>query len=78
MKQERHGYQIYKHGICFMILFSRCEHTLSNAPGESQALIDAARNFLEAERSNQELCCPSFQEHLNAAINCYSHAIRVC
>lgn len=48
-----------------------------NAAGESQSLTEAARNFLEAEVANQELRCPSFNEHLTAAINCYSHAIRV-
>ena len=48
-----------------------------NAAGESQSLTEAARNFLEAEVANQDLQCPSFNEHLTAAINCYSHAIRV-
>ena len=56
---------------------ARCESTLANAPGEGQALTEAARLFLDAELSSKELGCPSFQEHLNAAINCYSHAIRV-
>lgn len=56
---------------------ARCEHTMVNAAGESQSLTEAARNFLEAEVANQELRCPSFNEHLTAAINCYSHAIRV-
>ncbi|KAK3090450.1 hypothetical protein FSP39_011960 [Pinctada imbricata] len=56
---------------------ARCEHTLANAAGEAQALTDAARSFMEAEQTNIELRCPSFEEHLTAAINCYSHAIRV-
>lgn len=56
----------------------RCEHTLVNGPGETQALVDAARNFVKAEIDNVGLKCPSFQEHLTSAINCYSHAIRVC
>lgn len=55
----------------------RCEHTLANAPGEAQSLTDAARNFLEAEKISEEVKCPGFQEHMDAAINCYSHAIRV-
>jgi len=50
---------------------------LANAPGEAQALTNAARSFLKAEIDISELRCPSFKEHLNAAINCYSHAIRV-
>ncbi|KAI0207645.1 40-kDa huntingtin-associated protein [Lamellibrachia satsuma] len=63
-------------GLCCLAQ-ARCEQTLANAPGEAQALTEAARNFVEAEQLNIELRCPSFEEHLNAAINCYSHAIRV-
>jgi len=50
---------------------------LVNSAGETQALLDAARNFVKAEIDNVGLKCPSFQEHLTAAVNCYSHAIRV-
>ncbi|KAK2156634.1 hypothetical protein LSH36_208g01049 [Paralvinella palmiformis] len=63
-------------GFCCLAQ-ARCEHTLANAPGEAQALTNAARSFLKAEIDISELRCPSFKEHLNAAINCYSHAIRV-
>jgi tetratricopeptide (TPR) repeat protein len=56
---------------------ARCEHTLGNWCAEAQALSEAARNFLQAEQDVQDLNCPSFQEHLHASINCYSHAIRV-
>ena len=55
----------------------RCEHTLANAAGEAQSLTEAGRAFLQVEDTSQMLCCPSFEEHLNAAINCYSHAVRV-
>ena len=48
-----------------------------NPAGEAQALTEAAREFIIAELDNVNLKCPSFQEHLTAAINCYSHAIRV-
>ena len=48
-----------------------------NPAGEAQALTEAAREFINAELDNVNLKCPSFQEHLTAAINCYSHAIRV-
>ena len=58
-------------------LCTSCEQTLANAPGEAHALTEAARNFVDAEQLNVELRCPSFEEHLSAAINCYSHAIRV-
>ncbi|KAK7501479.1 hypothetical protein BaRGS_00007283 [Batillaria attramentaria] len=63
-------------GFCYLAQ-ARCEHTLSNPAGEAQALMDAARSFLGAEQTDTELRCPSFQEHLTASINCYSHAIRV-
>ncbi|KAL3876320.1 hypothetical protein ACJMK2_034182 [Sinanodonta woodiana] len=56
---------------------ARCEHTLANPPGEAQALVEAAREFLTAEMEIFNLKCPSFQEHLTAAINCYSFAIKV-
>ncbi|CAE1331097.1 F8A [Acanthosepion pharaonis] len=63
-------------GFCCLAQ-ARCEHTLANAAGEGQALTEAARAFLEAEMANRDLKCPSFEEHLSASINCYSHAIRV-
>ncbi|XP_052768104.1 40-kDa huntingtin-associated protein-like [Mya arenaria] len=56
---------------------ARCEHTLVNVAGEGQALLEAARNFVHAELDNVGLRCPSFHEHLTAAINCYCHAVRV-
>ncbi|KAJ8319451.1 hypothetical protein KUTeg_004542, partial [Tegillarca granosa] len=71
-QQECHQYA----GFCCLAQ-ARCEHTLANAAGEAHALTEAARAFLQAELSNRELKCPSFEEHLTAAINCYSHAIRV-
>ena len=61
----------------FIYVLFRCEHSLVNAAGEAQALTEAARSFLEAEMNNRDIKCPSFEEHLTAAINCYSHAIRV-
>lgn len=63
-------------GFCYLAQ-ARCEHTLGNWCSEASTLIEAARSFVQAERSIQETLCPSFQEHLNAAINCYSHAIRI-
>lgn len=55
---------------------ARCEHTLGNNVDEAQALIQSARLFLQAERQNHDLQCPSFGEHLNAAVSCYQHAIK--
>lgn len=70
--QECHQYA----GFC-QLAQARCEHTIGNWCAEAYSLTEAARSFLQSEHSIQELHCPSFQEHLNAAINCYSHAIRV-
>lgn len=56
----------------------RCEQTLFNAPGEALALTDAARLFLSSEKENRALQAPGFDEHLQAALNCYSFAIKVC
>jgi len=63
-------------GFCHLAQ-ARCENSLTNSAGEAQALTDAARSFLQADLSERALNIPGFQEHLCAAINCYSHAIRV-
>ncbi|XP_041033948.1 40-kDa huntingtin-associated protein isoform X2 [Carcharodon carcharias] len=63
-------------GFCNLAV-ARCEQTLFNAPGEALALTDAARLFLQAEKETQKLQCPGFEEHLQAATNCYSFAIKV-
>lgn len=62
--------------FCCLAL-ARCEQTLGNPAGETQALVHGARLFLEAENLNRKLNCPSLDDHLNAAINCYNHAIRI-
>ncbi|KAG1676723.1 Factor VIII intron 22 protein [Nymphon striatum] len=63
-------------GFCCLAV-ARCEHTLGNPNAEAQALVYGARLFLDAEKQNHDLKCPSFNEHLNAATSCYSHAIKV-
>ncbi|XP_078093278.1 40-kDa huntingtin-associated protein isoform X1 [Mustelus asterias] len=63
-------------GFCNLAV-ARCEQTLFNAPGEALALTDAGRLFLQAEKETQKLQCPGFEEHLQAATNCYSFAIKV-
>lgn len=40
--------------------------------------MDAGRYFVLAEKQTSDLLCPSYQENLSAAINCYEHAIKVC
>uniref|UniRef100_A0A4W4H000 Factor VIII intron 22 protein n=1 Tax=Electrophorus electricus TaxID=8005 RepID=A0A4W4H000_ELEEL len=59
------------------LAMARCEQTLFNAPGEALALTDAARLFLASEQENRALQAPGFDEHLQAALNCYSFAIKV-
>uniref|UniRef100_A0A3Q1GYZ2 Uncharacterized protein n=1 Tax=Anabas testudineus TaxID=64144 RepID=A0A3Q1GYZ2_ANATE len=48
------------------LAMARCEQTLFNAPGEALALTDA----------NRALQAPGFDEHLQAALNCYGFAIK--
>uniref|UniRef100_A0A8C6MM25 Coagulation factor VIII associated 2 n=1 Tax=Nothobranchius furzeri TaxID=105023 RepID=A0A8C6MM25_NOTFU len=59
------------------LAMARCEQTLFNAPGEALALTDAARLFLSSEKEIRALQAPGFDEHLQAALNCYSFAIKV-
>uniref|UniRef100_A0A3Q3L9D2 Coagulation factor VIII associated n=1 Tax=Mastacembelus armatus TaxID=205130 RepID=A0A3Q3L9D2_9TELE len=59
------------------LAMARCEQTLFNAPGEALALTDAARLFLSSEKENRALQAPGFDEHLQAALNCYSFAVKV-
>ncbi|GAB6026285.1 coagulation factor VIII-associated [Chamberlinius hualienensis] len=59
------------------LALARCEQNIGNSAGEAQALIQAARLFLEEEMQNFDLKCATFNEYLNAAINCFNHAIRV-
>nr|XP_033785228.1 40-kDa huntingtin-associated protein-like isoform X2 [Geotrypetes seraphini] len=63
-------------GFCNLAM-ARCEQTLFNAPGEAMALTEAARLFLQEEQEIQCLRCPSFEEHLQAAVNCFGFAIKV-
>ncbi|XP_061536166.1 40-kDa huntingtin-associated protein isoform X2 [Phycodurus eques] len=59
------------------LAMARCEQTLFNAPGEALALTDAARLFLSSEKENHSLRVLGFDEHLQAALNCYSFASKV-
>uniref|UniRef100_A0A3P9KIA0 Zgc:101679 n=1 Tax=Oryzias latipes TaxID=8090 RepID=A0A3P9KIA0_ORYLA len=58
------------------LAMARCEQTLFNAPGEALALTEAARLFLTSEKENRALQAPGFDEHLQAALNCYSFATK--
>ncbi|XP_016089128.1 factor VIII intron 22 protein-like [Sinocyclocheilus grahami] len=59
------------------LAMARCEQTLFNAPGEALALTDAARLFLASEQETRALRAPGFDENMQAAMNCYSFAIKV-
>ncbi|XP_077102509.1 40-kDa huntingtin-associated protein isoform X2 [Siphateles boraxobius] len=59
------------------LAMARCEQTLFNAPGEALALTDAARLFLASEQETRALMAPGFDENMQAAMNCYSFAIKV-
>jgi len=61
----------------FQLAKARCEHTLANAAGETEALTEAARQFFKAELDCKTLNSPTFDENLNASINCYAHAVRI-
>ncbi|XP_046406222.1 40-kDa huntingtin-associated protein-like [Ischnura elegans] len=63
-------------GYCCLAV-ARCEQKLGNPCGEVAALVKGARLFLEAEKRNHSLRCPSFDEHLQAAISCYNSAIKL-
>lgn len=56
---------------------ARCEQSVGNAPAEAEALVAASRSFLAAEERVRSVGCPTFEEHLTAAIHSYSHAIRI-
>ncbi|XP_014678728.1 PREDICTED: factor VIII intron 22 protein-like isoform X2 [Priapulus caudatus] len=74
-KAQEHDYPHYSAFSC--LAMARCEHTLGNPQGEVQALTRAARSFMDAERLQKEIGTLGFEENLAAAMNCYSHAIRV-
>ena len=54
-------------GLCHLAV-ARCERSLGNASGESEALLVAARSFLKAELATRSIGCPSLEEHFQAAI----------
>lgn len=62
-------------GFCSLAK-ARCENTLSNGTGEVEALTEAARLFLEAEKNSVDLRCPAFEEHLTEAIHLFNQAIK--
>lgn len=62
-------------GFCSLAM-ARCEQNMGNESDETQAVITAARYFLEGHRTLQMTNCPNYHEHLEAAKNCYDLAIK--
>ena len=50
---------------------------MGNSSGETQALVQTARHFLQADESLQSTHCPNFREHLICAENSFEQAIKV-
>lgn len=48
---------------------------MGNSAAEAQALAQGARQFFNAEADYHTLLCPSIDEHLAAAVHCFSRAI---
>ncbi|XP_014215303.1 factor VIII intron 22 protein [Copidosoma floridanum] len=65
-------------GWCWLSA-ARCQGTLGNSISEVNLLTKAGRQFLKANKKNDELGCLSInQEDLQAAINAFNHAITRC
>ncbi len=56
--------------LCHLAV-ARCEQSVGNAPAEAEALVAAARTFLQAEQKVQYVRCPTFEEHLMAGSTDY-------
>uniref|UniRef100_A0A1E1XUW4 Factor VIII intron 22 protein n=1 Tax=Amblyomma sculptum TaxID=1581419 RepID=A0A1E1XUW4_AMBSC len=54
---------------------AKCEQSMGNTAAEAQALAQGARQFFTAEADSHALLCPSIDEHLSAAVHCFSRAI---
>uniref|UniRef100_A0A8C1EG91 Coagulation factor VIII associated n=1 Tax=Cyprinus carpio carpio TaxID=630221 RepID=A0A8C1EG91_CYPCA len=84
LKNISHNYQFFilvsdlKNMWKWFVCLRSCEQTLFNAAGEALALTDAARLFLASEQETRALRAPGFDENMQAAMNCYSFAIKVC
>jgi len=55
---------------------ARCQETLANKTGETDALLAAARQFLQAHHEHTDLACPTPGSQLQAAVSLYNAAIR--
>ncbi|CAN8002764.1 unnamed protein product [Ixodes hexagonus] len=73
-KQLQHQGCPHYAGMCSLAA-AKCEQSTGNAAAEAQALAQGARQFFAAEAGSHALLCPSLDEHLAAAIHCYSRAV---
>lgn len=62
-------------GFCCLAK-ARCENTLGNGVAESEALLEAARLFFQAEKESIDMKCVALEEHLTEAIHCYNQAVK--
>ena len=62
--------------MCHLAI-ARCEQSIGNINGESEALVSASRCYLQAELKTGELKTPSFEENLSSSIQTYNHAVRL-
>uniref|UniRef100_G3MNG0 Factor VIII intron 22 protein n=1 Tax=Amblyomma maculatum TaxID=34609 RepID=G3MNG0_AMBMU len=73
-KQLQHQDCPHYAGMC-SIAAAKCEQSMGNTAAEAQALAQGARQFFTAEADSHALLCPSIDEHLSAAVHCFSRAI---
>ncbi|XP_015187216.1 PREDICTED: factor VIII intron 22 protein-like isoform X2 [Polistes dominula] len=65
-------------GLCYLAA-ARCHGTLKNASSEISLLIKAGRQFLTAEKKNNDIGCPSLgQENMVTAVSCFRHSSLRC
>ncbi|KAL3178814.1 hypothetical protein MRX96_009487 [Rhipicephalus microplus] len=73
-KQLQHQDCPHYAGMCSLAA-AKCEQSMGNSAAEAQALAQGARQFFTAEADYHALLCPSIDEHLAAAVHCFSRAI---
>ncbi|EZA61217.1 Factor VIII intron 22 protein [Ooceraea biroi] len=65
-------------GLCWLAA-ARCQGTLENGTSEINLLVKAGRQFLTAEKKDNDIRCPSIgQENIQAAVSCFGHSTIRC
>ncbi|EDV27377.1 uncharacterized protein TRIADDRAFT_53007 [Trichoplax adhaerens] len=62
--------------LCYLAI-ARCESMANCFTAEAEALVQAARNYFEAEMENARKQSPTFYENCAMATNCYNTAIKI-